>query len=143
MLCLERRALFRLALRRHTPRNRKLGSYNQIGAKMVHQVTDPTHSQALKASGSPGTGDSDGDIDEDEVCEEDHIALSPHLNGAFQEPKQTLFFHRRYGESGAAGRVPRLTQNRVRPVIDENIGLKVLRDAPGDVAEIIEYVRFD
>jgi hypothetical protein len=34
-------------------------------------------------------------------------------------------------------------RNQVRPVTDEDIGLRVLRDAPADAAEIIEYVCSD
>jgi hypothetical protein len=34
--------------------------------------------------------------------------------------------------------VPRLTRNQVRAVTDDDIGLKVLRDAPADATEIIE-----
>jgi hypothetical protein len=36
--------------------------------------------------------------------------------------------------------VPRLTQNQVRPVTNDDIGLKVLREAPAEAAQIIEYV---
>jgi hypothetical protein len=44
------------------------------------------------------------------------------------------------GESRARRSAPRLTRNQVRPVTDEDIGLKVLRDAPADATESIEYV---
>jgi hypothetical protein len=36
---------------------------------------------------------------------------------------------------------PRLTRNLVRAVTDEDIGLRVLRNAPAGAAEIVEYVR--
>jgi hypothetical protein len=36
--------------------------------------------------------------------------------------------------------VPRLTRNQVRPVTNDDIGLKVLREAPAEAAQPIEYV---
>lgn len=36
---------------------------------------------------------------------------------------------------------PRLTRNQVRLVTDDDIGLKVLREAPAEVAQAIECVR--
>jgi hypothetical protein len=36
--------------------------------------------------------------------------------------------------------VPRLTRKQVRVVTDDDIGLKVLREAPADAAQTIEYV---
>lgn len=36
--------------------------------------------------------------------------------------------------------MPRLTRNQVRPVTNDDIGLKVLREAPVEAAQSIEYV---
>jgi hypothetical protein len=36
--------------------------------------------------------------------------------------------------------VPRLTRNQVRPVTNDDIGVKVLREAPAEAAQPIEYV---
>lgn len=38
---------------------------------------------------------------------------------------------------------PRLTQGQGRPVTDDDIGLKVLREAPAEETQIIEYVFSD
>jgi hypothetical protein len=39
--------------------------------------------------------------------------------------------------------VPRLTRNQVRPVTNDDIGLKVLREAPAEAAQSIEYVHLE
>jgi hypothetical protein len=39
--------------------------------------------------------------------------------------------------------VPRLTRSQVRPVTNDDIGLKVLREAPADAAQSIEYVHLE
>lgn len=36
--------------------------------------------------------------------------------------------------------MPKLTRDQIRPATDGDIGLRVLRDAPADATEIIEYV---
>jgi hypothetical protein len=36
--------------------------------------------------------------------------------------------------------VPRLTWDQIRPVTNDDIGLKVLREAPAEAAQSIEYV---
>jgi hypothetical protein len=45
------------------------------------------------------------------------------------------------GGSRAERSVPRLTRDQVRPVTNDDIGLKVLCNAPADATEIIEYIR--
>jgi hypothetical protein len=44
------------------------------------------------------------------------------------------------GGSAAERSAPRLTWNQVRAVTDDDIGLKVLREAPAEAAQCIEYV---
>ena len=39
--------------------------------------------------------------------------------------------------------MPRLTRSQVRPVTNDDIGLKVLREAPADAAQSIEYVHLE
>jgi hypothetical protein len=66
--------------------------------------------------------------------------LSCSINYIYQQLKQTLLSGRRNGGSGGTRSVPRLTRNQVRPVTNDDIGLKVLREAPAEAEQSIEYV---
>jgi hypothetical protein len=65
------------------------------------------------------------------------------LVGSVLQPEETVLPYTRThddGESRARRSAPRLTLDQVRAVTDEDIGLRVLRNAPADAAEIVEYV---
>jgi hypothetical protein len=60
------------------------------------------------------------------------------------QPEETLLLCTRTHDDGGSRAIrsaPRLTRDQVRAVTDEDIGLKVLRNAPADADEIVEYVR--
>jgi hypothetical protein len=65
------------------------------------------------------------------------------LSVSVLQPEEILLrYTRTHDDGGSRARrsAPRLTRNQVRAVTDEDIGLKVLRNAPADAAEIVEYV---